>query len=140
MRAVTLTWPGGEHPFALPIGALRALQEARDAGPEELLNRIRLGTWRVDDLTQVLRWGLVGGGAMDAAEAARLVTGLFDLHPAAQFKLAAFGVLEHALFGPADDPAGKPEGVKATRRESGVSRASTGTGRSSASPRGKSTK
>ncbi|MGR3376059.1 gene transfer agent family protein [Salipiger abyssi] len=124
MRSLRLIWAGGEHEFALPIGALRGLQGARDAGPEQILNRLRLGEWQIDDAVQVIRWGLHGAG-MEAGEAARLVTPLVDLHPLAQFKLTALAVLSHALFGPEDDPAGEAQGVVAAAPENGASHGST---------------
>lgn len=111
MDPLRLTWIGGEHAFRLRIGELRALQKARDAGPEDIFNRLRFGKWHVDDLVQVLRWGLVGGGEMDAADAATFVTPLIDLHPLTEFKLPALAVLSHAILGPdADDPVGEEKG------------------------------
>jgi hypothetical protein len=110
MQTLKLSWPGGEHEFALRIGELRALQGAVGAGPEEVFNRLRVGNWRADDLTQVLKWGLVGGG-MEKGQAAQLVTSLIDLHPLMQFKLAALAVMGHALLGDldGDEEPGKPE-------------------------------
>lgn len=138
MQAITLQWPGGEHAFALPLGQLRALQEATSSGPEEVWNRIRVGVWRVDDVISVLRFGLVGGG-MESEVAARLVVTMFDLHPMADFKLPALAVMRHAMLGPEDDVPGKPEGATLPP-ESGNSHASTETPPSSDSRRGKSTK
>lgn len=124
MQSVTVTWPGGSHPFRLRLGELRALQEARDAGPEEIFNRLRAGRWRADDVIQVLRWGLVGGG-MESDRAAQLVTPLIDLHPLAEFKLPALAVLSASLFGPPDDPVGEGDGATETPPENGNSPSST---------------
>lgn len=126
MQAATLTWVGGEHEFALPLGALRGLQDATNKGPEELLNAFRLGSWRVDDAIQVLRFGLIGAG-MEKAEASRLVTAMVDLHPKVQFKLTSLTVLMHALFGSEDDPVGEAEGVTTPAPENGASQNSTET-------------
>lgn len=115
-----LTWVGGEHPFALYLGQLRALQEAVDAGPEELLIRLRVGKWRVDDLAHTLRLGLIGGG-MGEVDAGRLVASLFDLHPVMAFKSTVLDVLIEALIGPEDDQPGKSEGAAPSARESGDS-------------------
>ena len=122
MEAARLTWVGGEDDFALRLGELRALQTALDSGPEEVFNRMRIGTWRADDLIQVIRWGLVGGG-MDSSEAALKVTGLFDLHPAFQFKLLALQIVAHSLMGELDESPGKLDGE--VPPESGISQAST---------------
>lgn len=118
MRAVMLTWVGGHHAFRLRIGELRALQQATNAGPEELFNRLRSGRWRIDDIVQVLRWGLVGGETIvdgkpisDGA-ATQLVLPLVDLHPHADLKMTALAVLGAGLFGvDPDDPVGEPEGA-----------------------------
>ncbi|GAA4218633.1 hypothetical protein GGQ68_002514 [Sagittula marina] len=121
MQSVHLTWPGGYNAFRLRIGELRALQNATNAGPEELLNRIRVGKWRVDDLIQVLRWGLVGADEMSAADAATVVTPLLDLHPLSEFRIAASAVLLAALVGVDDDPVGETVGVAETPPENGSS-------------------
>lgn len=125
MPPITLIWVGGEHPFALTIGRLRALQTGCDAGPEELLNRIRVGNWKIDDLIETIRQGLIGAG-METSEAGPMVTRLFELHGAFEFKMTAFSVLQHALSGVVGDPVGKPEGqVPEMPQTSGVSLAST---------------
>jgi hypothetical protein len=125
MESVELTWPGGCHRFRLRIGELRALQTALDAGPEEVFNRLRLGTWRVDDLVQVIRWGLVGAEEMSASDAATFVTPLIDLHPASQFKMTALAILAHALLGDLGDAVGEPDGGPETPPENSSSPAST---------------
>lgn len=120
---LTLTWPGGEHDFALPIGQLRAVQSETDAGPEELLNRMAAGKWRVDDLFAVLRHGLEGGG-MAKADATKLVARVIDIHGLIAFRETAFRVLGSALIGPGDDPVGERTGAE-NPPENGSSPAST---------------
>lgn len=124
MQPITLTWPGGSHPFRLRLGELRALQSARKAGPEEIYLRFHSGRWEADDLVQVIRWGLVGGG-MAPDVAATLVTPLIDLHPLVQFKLTAQAVLAHALFQVEDDQVGEDRGATETPQENGASPNST---------------
>ena len=60
--STTLLWADGEHRFRLAIGQLRELQEKCDAGPGELLLRLTSHRWRVDDILQTIRLGLIGGG------------------------------------------------------------------------------
>lgn len=117
-------WIGGEHEFALNIGQLRALQKACDAGPEEILSRIWGGTWRVDDLVEVIRIGLIGGGEVDAKDAGLLVAGLIDKHPVLQFKPIAQDILMHALVGEVDDKVGEHQGAL-NPQENGSSAKST---------------
>lgn len=128
MANVTLTWVGGEHDFALYLGNLRAVQKYCDAGPEQILKRIMDGQWRVDDLFEVIRQGLIGGG-MSAKEASQLVTDTFSRHPILQFKLTAQAVLAASLAGFEDDPVGEQEG-EATAPENGASPQSTAPGQS----------
>lgn len=128
-----IQWPGGEHEFVLRLGQLRALQKVCDAGPEEMLMRMLAARWRVDDVFETLRQGLIGGG-MATTEASRLVTTLMDQHGAdlkgmASFVAPAIRVLELALYGDAEEDAdaGKPEAGGADRPASGASPASTET-------------
>lgn len=102
-------WVGGEHDFALNLGALRALQTNRNAGPEQLLLRMVRGEWLVDDVIEILRQGLIGAG-MPATEAGPLILGLVDLHPWHEFRITALAVLNQALVGVEGDPVGEKMG------------------------------
>ena len=113
-----LVWVGGEHAFALDIGALRALQTACDAGPQQILARIAGGTWRVDDLMQTIRLGLIGGG-MEQKEAARLVETAFKSHPLLTFRPTAQSVLVLALMGDPEDRLGETTGETAPPENGG---------------------
>ena len=126
---VTLNWPGGEHVFALRIGELRALQQKCDAGPEQVLMRLRDFSYRVDDVVQPLRLGLIGGG-MDDGTAHKTVVSAIDASPFAAFRIPAYAVLMAALYGVEDDQPGKGEGEAGDPPESpedGSSAPSTGT-------------
>lgn len=123
---IRLNWTGGEHDFALRLGELRALQDACDAGPEEIFNRLRLGTWRVDDVIEPLRLGLIGSGAMPSAQAGPFVSKIADQNPPIALKMTAFAILQDALLGPEDDPVGEEQG-EAPPRENGASAQSTET-------------
>lgn len=106
MTPVLMTWPGGEHPFRLALAQLEGLQQKTDAGPEWLLMRLQTGQWAATDIFETLRFGLIGGGMGDG-EAGKTVRDAFDRHPLIEFKVPALNVLMAALYGPADDPAGK---------------------------------
>ena len=118
-----INWLGGEHVFSLKIGELRALQENCDAGPEEIAKRFYDGTWRVDDLVETIRLGLIGGG-MDRAEAMKTINRVVDQHGWLNVKPTAYAVISLALTGPGDDTPGEPEGVE-TPPENGSSAKST---------------
>jgi hypothetical protein len=126
-----LVWVGGEHRFRLGLGELRALQKNCDAGPEQVFNRIRLGNWRVDDLIEVLRLGLIGSGEMEAKEAGPFIARLLEVHPLVTLKLPALAVLAAALLPmEGQETEGKPE---AASPDDGTSPPSTETAPSSAS-------
>ena len=104
---LVMQWPGGEHPFALPLASLEVVQQRTDFGPEYLLHRINAAQWHTRDLFEVLRNGLIGGG-MSEVDALKLVTRAFETHPLIAFKVPAQTILAAALYGPADDPVGEP--------------------------------
>lgn len=111
MHTGPLNWPGGEHDFALNIGQLRALQDSCNAGPEEVFNRLRLGNWRVNDLIEPIRLGLIGSGAMTTQEAGPAVLALMNQHAIIEFKLTAISILAAALLGVSGDPVGERPGT-----------------------------
>jgi hypothetical protein len=116
---IHLIWAGGEHDFALGIGELRALQQQCNAGPEEVLMRILDGKWRIDDLVQTIRLGLVGSGAFDAQASIALVDGLLSAHPPMRLKQTALAVLSVALMGVEGDQPGEQTGARAAAPENG---------------------
>lgn len=129
-NAITLIWAGGEHPFALSIGRLRALQKACDAGPEQILQRMRAGDWRVDDIIETLRLGLVGGGYEPERDAGPLVIRMAEQHGLLALRAPAFSVLQAALIGDWGEEPEKPMGTETESHnppESGGSATSTPT-------------
>lgn len=110
MQPVLTQWPGGEHMFALPIGQLRAVQAACNAGPMQVFDALRLGSWRIEMLESVLRCGLIGGGT-DPVKAKEMVANLMDARPLLEFVPVAALVLQAALTGVEDDPVGEPSGA-----------------------------
>lgn len=100
-------WEGGEHPFRLGIGELRALQSATGVGPLFLLGRITGSQWFVDDIVETVRLGLIGGG-MDPVEAKKLTDRVFSENTPALYRsmLLATRVLRDAVMGEPNDPTG----------------------------------
>lgn len=70
--AITLKWQGGEHPFLLRIGELRTLDDRLLDGAMAASGRLRLLKPRFNDVYEVVRQGLIGGG-MPEREASILV-------------------------------------------------------------------
>ena len=108
MKGTELTWEGGEHTFLLSIKELRALQDKCDAGPAFILFRLQNGQWRVDDIIETIRLGLIGGGE-DPAKARKLVTDFVEDRPLSISIPIAQVILMSAILGPEDDPTGESD-------------------------------
>ena len=111
--SVTITWGDGDHRFRLAIGQLRELQEKCAAGPMEVLDRLATRRWRVDDVRETIRLGLIGGG-LEPIKALPLVKHYIDERPIMESVPAAQAVLIAALIGVEEDPAGKAEAGETT--------------------------
>jgi hypothetical protein len=109
--SIELTWGGDLRSFRLGIDELLALQDKRDAGPQEIANRLRSQDWWVQDVHETLRLGLIGGG-MEAKQAQRLVDEQARPGKLASSALIAFAVIVSAIQGDESDPVGK-EGAAA---------------------------
>lgn len=109
--SIALKWADGDHVFRLPIGQLRELQEKTGIGPNELLSRLASGTWRIDDIRETIRLGLIGGGKPPISALA-LCERYVDARPWLENAPYARSILLAALVGVPDDPAGKAEAVE----------------------------
>lgn len=140
---VRLDFAGERRSFDLsPIGCIRRLQDACDAGPQHILNRLFDGTWRDHDLREPLIQGLVGAGAQQR-DAQALVEKWVDPEPKQQFIPLAQAILMAWLVGAEDEDLGEPQGEDQTTpspAQSSASPASMGRAPSSASRPAKSTK
>jgi len=101
---ISINWGDGEHTFALKIKQLIELQEKCDAGPPFILSRLEGGSWRVNDVRETIRLGLIGGGA-SVTDALKLTINNVDDQPLGQNALFAQVILSAALFG-------APEGLE----------------------------
>lgn len=99
-------WADGRYRFRLAIGQLRELQEKCGCGPAELSARISQQRWMVDDLREIIRLGLIGGGK-SPADALKLVRRYVEERPLLESVPVAMAVLLTALVGVPDDPVGK---------------------------------
>lgn len=103
---------GGRYDFQITIGGMEELQELCDAGPEEIFDRISSGRWRVSDIRETIRLGLIGAG-VDQFKALALIDryavpgAFFGLKPLCTSILGAW------LVGAPDEdkiPSGEMEG------------------------------
>tara|TARA_R110002074_G_scaffold122697_2_gene257607 strand:+ start:816 stop:1232 length:417 start_codon:yes stop_codon:yes gene_type:complete len=118
---ISFLWGDGEHRFALLLGQIRELQDNAGCGPHVLYERLFTHQWRVDDLSEILRLGLIGGG-MSPVDAAKLVARYcYPERPMVESVKPAIAVLAAALIGVPDDPvtgtkSGKTKAAKGKKR------------------------
>jgi hypothetical protein len=100
----------GKHDFLLTIGGLEELQEKCDAGPEEIWSRVLAGGWRVADLREPIRIGLIGGG-MEPIKALVMVERYAGAGALSELKPLVANIIGAALVGAVDEdgPPGKPK-------------------------------
>lgn len=118
--SIELDWPDQGRKYRLRIGELRALQEKCDKGPMEILAALTTGRWRVDDVIQPIRLGLIGGG-MPMDEALRVVN--FNVHDGnlGQAVIYAVAIVQAAITGPPDEELRVQKGKKLTPATAGSS-------------------
>lgn len=112
----TIIWRGGEDDFCIArVVDVFALEEKCGAGLGEILNRLELGLWKLNDIRETIRLGLMGGGK-SPEEAMRLVKLHVDQNPNgfAPSVMIAHAIIEAALIGVKDDPVGKTAAAEAT--------------------------
>jgi hypothetical protein len=115
--SVTITWADGEHRFRLAIGQTRELAETVNKprlemgwpviGPMTLWKLTLSSDAWPNDVREILRLGLIGGGAKPF-EALSMVKRYVDERPWLECMLVAEAVMRAALAGVPDDPVGKP--------------------------------
>lgn len=106
---IELAWADGDYTFRLGFGELSELQELCDAGPYVVLDRLRSGRWRVEDLTGVVRLGLIGAG-MTPADALKKVRAYVEARPPMETVTLAYAILNSALVGAPDEKVGEAQG------------------------------
>ncbi|MGB3445739.1 MAG: gene transfer agent family protein [Xanthobacteraceae bacterium] len=104
--SVTLPWADGDYTFRLAWGELIKLQEACDAGPGMVLQRLMTNDCRVQDISNTIRLGLVGGG-MEPTKALQMVRDYVESRPPLENRALAYGILAVAWHGPPDEQPGK---------------------------------
>jgi len=123
--AVKGTWPDDERTFCLRIGELRELESARDASAGELLQRIARMHGRIDDLREVIRLGLIGGG-LSAVKALGIVQRCVTPGRLAECSIIAAYVLSAAMYGEEkENTPGETQAEEPTSRIESISRPST---------------
>ena len=113
---ITLDWADGTYLFALKWGQLIELQEKCDAGPFVVLARLQDQSWRVGDIADTIRLGLIGGGTAPL-DALKLTRTYVEARPPLENVRVAQAVLAAALMGAPEERVGKPQaGASASTR------------------------
>jgi hypothetical protein len=133
----------GKYTFQLDIAGLEELDELCDVGPEEQYTRIIEGRWRVKDIREPIRIGLVRGGT-DPMRALALVSRYAAAGYLGGLKPLAMNILGAAILGsPEEDkdvPPGEMKGETSglSPDESSASQPTTKSAQPSATRRAKS--
>jgi hypothetical protein len=105
-----IVFADGEYDFRLGWGQLVELQEQCDAGPHFILNRLHNGEWRVQDIAEVIRLGLLGADeTMKPSVASSLVKRYVKERPPLENHTLAVVILTAGLMGSPEEPVGEPE-------------------------------
>jgi Phage tail tube protein, GTA-gp10 len=99
MQTITEDWADGTYSFRLRYGEWIELQSKIDKGPLELLQRLMSGAWRVHELRETIRLGLIGGGATPSA-ALTLVKNYVEQRPMLESVPIALRIVEASLYAP----------------------------------------
>lgn len=110
---IRLIWAGGEDDFCVAqVKHVLALEEACGAGVAAIFGRLMDQTWRLNDVRETIRLGLIGGGK-SPEKAMALVKLHLDANPLGHGVMIAQAILQSALVGVPDDPLGKPAAADA---------------------------
>lgn len=105
---IDLDWADGSYSFRLAWGQLAELQEKTDAGPYVVLQRLYGGTWRTEDIREVIRLGLIGGG-LEPSAALKLVRTYVEERPPMENLMPAQAILSAAVIGAPEEKLGEAD-------------------------------
>lgn len=94
----TLPWADGDHAFDLTYIEVIDLETALDAGPMVIFDRLRNGSWKVRDVSAVIRHALIGGG-MTPTDALLKVKRYVEARPPAENVGLAAQIMAAYLYG-----------------------------------------
>ena len=101
--------------FKLAWRELMKIQESCDAGPYVVLDRLVSGRWRLQDISEVIKWGLIGAG-MPQGDALKLVETEVQGRPPLENLVIAQTVLGAGVVGASEEEVGK-KSVAASREK-----------------------
>jgi hypothetical protein len=101
-----IAFNGRRTMFKLAWRELMKIQEACDAGPYVVLDRLLSGRWRLQDISEVIKWGLIGAG-MPQADALKLVESEVEGRRPLENLIIAQTILGTGLVGAPEEDVGK---------------------------------
>jgi hypothetical protein len=106
---VPISWGDGEYLFNVArIGVALELEEKCGAGLSEIMQRLLTDRWKINDVRETLRLGLIGGGTKPE-DAKKLLRRYFEDTPIGEHVPVARVILMAAILGVPGDPVGKPK-------------------------------
>jgi len=118
---IALDFGDATYPFRLGWGELQKLQEACDCGPVVVLERLSNKTFKIEDIRETIRLGLIGGG-LEPTKALKLVRDWVEERPPFENLILAQVVLSAALIGAPEEEEDKPKKRPAAGEKKTVSR------------------
>jgi hypothetical protein len=103
---ITEDFADGTYEFCMNYGAIRMLQEARDMGPLFIWGLLEANAWRVEDIREIIRCGLIGGG-MAPVKANKMVTMYVEERPIMENAALARRILGAGLIGAPEEEVGE---------------------------------
>lgn len=107
-QQVELFLGDGTYLFKPGIGGVEAIQEACDAGPPLVLERLSTGRWRLEDIVAPIRYGLEGGG-MSPGRVVFMIDRYVHGQPLAESVPIAQAVMLAVIVGIEEEPLKKGE-------------------------------
>lgn len=118
--SLTSDFADDTYEFRLAWGELVKLQEARETGPYVILDRLLTGRWLVQDIADVIRLGLVGGG-MEPVKALKLVRSYVEERVPLENLVLAQRVLGAGLIGTSEEEVGKKSEAASQKSQNPIS-------------------
>ncbi|QRM43984.1 gene transfer agent family protein [Rhizobium sp. BG4] len=104
--------------FKLTWRELMKIQEACDAGPYVVLDRLVTGRWRLQDISEVIKWGLIGGGMSQSAALTLVETEVEGRRPLENLVIAQTVLGAGVVGAPEEDVGKKSEAANPRKRKS----------------------
>lgn len=133
---LTIEWADGEYKFRLGMGEIKKLQERTNRGPYNIFDRIQSREFKVEEIIETIRLGLIGGGTCvtstgmpDDARVRHLIKDYVEERPIIMSMFLAARILDAALAGVPDEPVpkSKAKGKRSPTSQTGSSPSPTST-------------